>query len=263
MLTELPKPDGNGNGTTEITPDEGITLYGLVSDERGQPPRKASSSATGTASSPPTRRASTRSCADPSAKHVFKSGTVGLRNSRRRRTYGSYQGAYQAANSAHRAAARSPYRADFTLTKLTQSDTRFLLFGLGDPAARQQTTTSSGSARKTVPDVKKIKRRTTRSRPVGIALGDILGIGRRPDLHLDEARAAARRASPSSPPSATTTRARSTIRATPTATCSARAGPRPTAATCISSRWTTCLFTGSRTTPAASPTSRWRGSRRT
>ena len=26
-----------------------------------------------------------------------------------------------------------PYRADFTLTKLSQSDTRFLLFGLGDP----------------------------------------------------------------------------------------------------------------------------------
>ena len=34
MITELPKPDGGGGqGTTEITPDEGITLYGLVSDE--------------------------------------------------------------------------------------------------------------------------------------------------------------------------------------------------------------------------------------
>ena len=38
MLTELPKPDdGNGNGTTEITPDKGITLYGLVSDKEGNP----------------------------------------------------------------------------------------------------------------------------------------------------------------------------------------------------------------------------------
>ena len=36
MLTELPKPDdGNGNGTTEITPDKGITLYGLVTPSKG------------------------------------------------------------------------------------------------------------------------------------------------------------------------------------------------------------------------------------
>ena len=43
MLTELPKPDdGNGNGTTEITPDKGITLYGLVSDKEGNPSKGSS-----------------------------------------------------------------------------------------------------------------------------------------------------------------------------------------------------------------------------
>lgn len=38
MITELPKPGGDDDGgKTEITPDKGITLYGLVSDKEGTP----------------------------------------------------------------------------------------------------------------------------------------------------------------------------------------------------------------------------------
>ena len=38
MITELPKPGGDDDGgKTEITPDKGITLYGLVSDKEGNP----------------------------------------------------------------------------------------------------------------------------------------------------------------------------------------------------------------------------------
>ena len=39
MITELPLPDKDSgqDDTTEITPDEGITLYGLVSDDAGNP----------------------------------------------------------------------------------------------------------------------------------------------------------------------------------------------------------------------------------
>ena len=41
MITELPKPGGDDDGgKTEITPDKGITLYGLVSDKEGNPPRR-------------------------------------------------------------------------------------------------------------------------------------------------------------------------------------------------------------------------------
>lgn len=75
-------------------------------------------------------------------------GTFGLRNPGTGEL-GSYQGAYQAANSVTGSSSK-PYRADFTLTKLTQSDKRFLLFGLGDPQPTTATI-SSGSARKPYP----------------------------------------------------------------------------------------------------------------
>lgn len=110
---------------------------------------------------------------DPSAKHVFISVPSGYEIPAQA-NFGSYQGAYQAANSVTGSSSK-PYRADFTLTKLTQSDKRFLLFGLGDP----QPDNSDHIQRfrtEAVPDVKKISAKYSIPQ-VGIALGDILGKG--------------------------------------------------------------------------------------
>ena len=94
MITELPKPDdGGGQGTTEITPDEGITLYGLVSDEEGNP-------IAGTVVSDGYSVAATDSkgvyqiIRDANAKHVFISVPSGYEIPKQA-NYGSYQGTYQ------------------------------------------------------------------------------------------------------------------------------------------------------------------------
>ena len=153
MLTELPKPDdGNGNGTTEITPDKGITLYGLVSDKEGNPLEGVVVS-DGYSVVASDKKGVYQIVRDPNAKHVFISVPSGYEIPAQA-NFGSYQGAYQAANSVTGSSSK-PYRADFTLTKLTQSDKRFLLFGLGDP----QPDNSDHIQRfrtEAVPDVKKI-----------------------------------------------------------------------------------------------------------
>ena len=173
MLTELPKPDdGNGNGTTEITPDKGITLYGLVSDKEGNPLEGVVVS-DGYSVVASDKKGVYQIVRDPSAKHVFISVPSGYEIPAQA-NFGSYQGAYQAANSVTGSSSK-PYRADFTLTKLTQSDKRFLLFGLGDP----QPDNSDHIQRfrtEAVPDVKKISAKYSIPQ-VGIALGDILGKG--------------------------------------------------------------------------------------
>ena len=173
MLTELPKPDdGNGNGTTEITPDKGITLYGLVSDKEGNPLEGVVVS-DGYSVVASDKKGVYQIVRDPNAKHVFISVPSGYEIPAQA-NFGSYQGAYQAANSVTGSSSK-PYRADFTLTKLTQSDKRFLLFGLGDP----QPDNSDHIQRfrtEAVPDVKKISAKYSIPQ-VGIALGDILGKG--------------------------------------------------------------------------------------
>lgn len=71
MLTELPKPDdGNGNGTTEITPDKGITLYGLVSDKEGNPLEGVVVS-DGYSVVASDKKGVYQIVRDPNAKHVF------------------------------------------------------------------------------------------------------------------------------------------------------------------------------------------------
>lgn len=107
------------------------------------------------------------------AKYVFISAPSGYEIPTQA-NYGSYQGTYQAANSLTGSSTK-PYRADFTLTKLSQSDTRFLLFGLGDPQPDNDEHIKRFRT-ETVPDVKKIKADYTIP-TVGIALGDILGKG--------------------------------------------------------------------------------------
>jgi len=85
MLTELPKPDdGNGNGTTEITPDKGITLYGLVSDKEGNPLEGVVVS-DGYSVVASDKKGVYQIVRDPSAKHVFIS-VPSATKSRHRRT---------------------------------------------------------------------------------------------------------------------------------------------------------------------------------
>ena len=156
----------------EITPDKGITLYGLVSDKEGNPLEGVVVS-DGYSVVASDEKGVYQIVRDPNAKHVFISVPSGYEIPAQA-NFGSYQGAYQAANSVTGSSSK-PYRADFTLTKLTQSDKRFLLFGLGDP----QPDNSEHIQRfrtEAVPDVKKISAKYSIPQ-VGIALGDILGKG--------------------------------------------------------------------------------------
>ena len=173
MITELPKPGGDDDGgKTEITPDKGITLYGLVSDKEGNPLEGVVVS-DGYSVVASDKKGVYQIVRDPNAKHVFISVPSGYEIPAQA-NFGSYQGAYQAANSVTGSSSK-PYRADFTLSKLAQSDKRFLLFGLGDPQPDNNDHIHRFRT-ETVPDVKKIAAKYSIPM-VGIALGDILGKG--------------------------------------------------------------------------------------
>ena len=173
MITELPKPGGDDDGgKTEITPDKGITLYGLVSDKEGNPLEGVVVS-DGYSVVASDKKGVYQIVRDPNAKHVFISVPSGYEIPAQA-NFGSYQGAYQAANSVTGSSSK-PYRADFTLSKLAQSDKRFLLFGLGDPQPDNNDHIHRFRT-ETVPDVKKIAAKYSLPM-VGIALGDILGKG--------------------------------------------------------------------------------------
>ena len=177
VVPQLPGGGNNGqNGTEEekpeIKPDEGITLYGLVSDSEGNPLEGVVVS-DGYSVVATDAKGVYQIVRSANAKYVFISAPSGYEIPTQA-NYGSYQGTYQAANSLTGSSTK-PYRADFTLTKLSQSDTRFLLFGLGDPQPDNDEHIKRFRT-ETVPDVKKIKADYTIP-TVGIALGDILGKG--------------------------------------------------------------------------------------
>lgn len=101
MITELPKPGGDDDGgKTEITPDKGITLYGLVSDKEGNPLEGVVVS-DGYSVVASDKKGVYQIVRDPNAKHVFISVPSGYEIPAQA-NFGSYQGAYQAANSRHR-----------------------------------------------------------------------------------------------------------------------------------------------------------------
>ena len=135
VVPQLPGGGNNGQDGTEeekpeIKPDEGITLYGLVSDSEGNPLEGVVVS-DGYSVVATDAKGVYQIVRSANAKYVFISAPSGYEIPTQA-NYGSYQGTYQAANSLTGSSTK-PYRADFTLTKLSQSDTRFLLFGLGDP----------------------------------------------------------------------------------------------------------------------------------
>ena len=177
VVPQLPGGGNNGQDGTEeekpeIKPDEGITLYGLVSDSEGNPLEGVVVS-DGYSVVATDAKGVYQIVRSANAKYVFISAPSGYEIPTQA-NYGSYQGTYQAANSLTGSSTK-PYRADFTLTKLSQSDTRFLLFGLGDPQPDNDEHIKRFRT-ETVPDVKKIKADYTIP-TVGIALGDILGKG--------------------------------------------------------------------------------------
>ena len=177
IVPQLPGSGNNGgNGTEEgkpeIKPGEGITLYGLVSDSDGKPIEGVVVS-DGYSVVATDAKGVYQIVRNANAKHVFISSPAGYEIPVQS-GFGSYQGIYQAANSTSGSSTK-PYRADFTLTKLAQSDKRFLLFGLGDPQPDNAEHIKRFRT-EAVPDIKKIK--SAYSIPaVGIALGDILGKG--------------------------------------------------------------------------------------
>lgn len=174
MITELPLPDKDSgqDDTTEITPDEGITLYGLVSDDAGNPVADAVVS-DGYSVVATDDDGVYQIVRNNNAKHVFISVPAGYEIPLQQ-GYGSYQGTYQAANSITGSSTK-PYRADFKLKRMTQSDRHFVLFGLGDPQPDNDEHIQRFRT-EAVPDVKTIRSRYPIP-AVGVALGDILGKG--------------------------------------------------------------------------------------
>lgn len=184
MITELPKPGGDDDGgKTEITPDKGITLYGLVSDKEGNPLEGVVVS-DGYSVVASDKKGVYQIVRDPNAKHVFISVPSGYEIPAQA-NFGSYQGAYQAANSVTGSSSK-PYRADFTLSKLAQSDQAVPALRAGRPAARQQrpyTSVPHGNGTRREEDRRQVLDPDGRHRPWRHP-----GQGRRPDLHLDETR---------------------------------------------------------------------------
>ncbi len=174
IIPELPNHDKGGTeeGKPEITPDQGITLYGLVSDSDGKPLEGVVVS-DGYSVVATDKKGVYQIVRNANAKYVFISSPSGYEIPQQT-GFGSYQGIYQAANSITGSSTK-PYRADFSLAKLAQSDTRFLLFGLGDPQPDNNDHIQRFRT-EAVPDIKKIKANYTIP-TVGIALGDILGKG--------------------------------------------------------------------------------------
>ncbi len=177
IVPQLPNAGNNGNDGTEeekpeIKPDAGITLYGLVSDSAGKPIEGAVVS-DGYSVVPTDEKGVYQIVRNANAKHVFISVPSGYEIPAQA-NYGSYQGIYQAANSTSGSSTK-PYRADFTLTKLAQSDKRFVLFGLGDPQPDNNEHIQRFRT-EALPDSKKLKANFTIPTD-GIALGDTLGNG--------------------------------------------------------------------------------------
>ena len=102
VVPQLPGGGNNGQDGTEeekpeIKPDEGITLYGLVSDSEGNPLEGVVVS-DGYSVVATDAKGVYQIVRDPSAKHVFISVPSGYEIPAQA-NFGSYQGAYQAANS--------------------------------------------------------------------------------------------------------------------------------------------------------------------
>lgn len=121
VVPQLPGGGNNGQDGTEeekpeIKPDEGITLYGLVSDSEGNPLEGVVVS-DGYSVVATDAKGVYQIVRSANAKYVFISAPSGYEIPTQA-NYGSYQGTYQAANSLTGSSTK-PYRADFTLTKLS------------------------------------------------------------------------------------------------------------------------------------------------
>ncbi len=179
-----PANENNGNGNTpgnkvEITPDPGITLYGYVGDDKGLPVAGAVVTDGYTCAATDSRGVY-QLVRNIRAQYVYISVPAGYEIPATGSFYGSYPGFYAPSNSLT-GSISAPHRADFTLRRMTQDDTRFVLLGIGDPQPDNEAQITRFRTQ-TVSDITQLLRGERRP-VVGVALGDIIGKGT--SLNLD------------------------------------------------------------------------------
>lgn len=157
---------------TEITPDEGMTLYGLVKDSDGKPVEGVVVSdaftCVKTDSKGMYQMKRTRD-----AKYVFVSMPSGY-ECLPQKDFGNMPMFYQNCKSLT-GTASSVYRADFTLSRRKNSGNRFTLVAIGDPQPDYDSDVERFRT-ETVADINKEIAKFPGEEMVAVALGDIIGI---------------------------------------------------------------------------------------
>ncbi len=161
------------NRTVEIIPDPGITLYGYVGDEKGNPIAGVVVT-DGTTCAVTSAKGIYQLIRDVRAQYVYISVPSGYEIPSTGSYYGNYPGFYAPAKSIT-GSASSPHRVDFTLRRMTQDDTRFILLGIGDPQPDNDEQITR-FRNQTVNDITRLVQGEQRPL-VGVALGDIIGKG--------------------------------------------------------------------------------------
>lgn len=168
--------EGGGKGPeekpSEITPDKGMTLYGLVSDENGKPVEGVVVSDAYTCVKTDSRGVYQMKRARD-AKFVFISMPSGY-ECLSQKDFGNMPMFYQNCKSLT-GTASSVYRADFSLSKRKHSDNRFTLVAIGDPQPDYDSDVERFRA-ETVADINREIAQHSSTETVAVALGDIIGI---------------------------------------------------------------------------------------
>lgn len=157
---------------SEITPDKGMTLYGLVSDTDGKPVEGVVVSDAYTCVKTDSRGVYQMKRARD-AKFVFISMPSGYECATQK-DFGNMPLFYQNCKSLT-GTASSVYRADFSLSKRKHQDNRFTLVAIGDPQPDYDSDVERFRS-ETVADINREIERLSGSETVAVALGDIIGI---------------------------------------------------------------------------------------
>lgn len=171
-------PESGGGGSddpqpqpSDIVPDKGITLYGLVSDTGGNPMEGVVVSDGFTCVKTDTRGVY-QIIRDKSSKFVFISTPSGY-ECMSQKDFGNMPFSYQASKSLT-GSVSSIYRADFTLKKRSVSDSHFKLVAIGDPQPDYDSDVER-FRNESVPDINKELKQYAGVPAVAVGLGDIIG----------------------------------------------------------------------------------------
>lgn len=157
----------------EITPDAGMTLYGLVSEVSDGTPVEGAVVSDGYSCVTTDSRGVYQMKRHRDAKYVFIS-TPSDCECLPQKDFGNMPMFYQACKSLT-GTASSVYRADFQLKKRKGSSTRFRLVAIGDPQPDYDSDVER-FRNETVADINREISQFSGSEMVSIALGDIIGI---------------------------------------------------------------------------------------